>query len=64
MPVAMRNRLGQGIACYRYLGPFRILGEPVGRPVDVMEDHRFVRVLLNREPDWAIFPPTHSPDAA
>ena len=52
----MRNRFGQGTARYHYLGPFRILRPHIGRPVEVNVAYQFLKVILGREPDWALFP--------
>jgi hypothetical protein len=51
----MRNRFGQGIARYRYLGPFMILRPHIGRTAEVIVTHQSLKVILDREPDWALF---------
>jgi hypothetical protein len=54
IPVTMRNRFGQGIARYRYLGPFRILRPQIVRPAEVIVTYQSLKVILDREPDWAL----------
>ena len=58
IPVTMRNRFGQGIARYRYLEPFRILRPQIIRPAEVIVTYQSLKVILDREPDWALFPKT------
>jgi hypothetical protein len=58
LPKTLRNRLKMGIAGYRMPGAIKCLAAPSSKSDDAQKNYRWIVDLLDRDPLWAVFPPT------